>query len=89
MFRNKKIEHLVSVEVSTTMCHKCYCLIYDHMARLLQHDDISKMYYREKNVNRILPEVADEMERLANKSIQIVYMTHHLSIQISRILLFC
>ena len=37
------------------------------MARLLQHDDISKVYYREKNVKRILTELADEMERLIKK----------------------
>jgi len=37
------------------------------MARLLPNDDISKMYYREKNVKRILSELADEMERLIKK----------------------
>ena len=67
VFRNRKIEHLLSVEVSTTMCNKCYCFIYDHIAKVLQHDDISKIYYREKNIKRILPELADEMERLIKK----------------------
>jgi len=67
VFRNKKIEHLVHVEVSTTMCNKCYCFIYDHIAKVLQHDDILKIYCREKNVKRILPELADEMERLIKK----------------------
>ena len=37
------------------------------MASILRHDDISKNYYREKNVKRILPELADEMERLIKK----------------------
>ena len=37
------------------------------MASILRHDDISKIYYREKNIKRILPELADEMERLIKK----------------------
>jgi hypothetical protein len=37
------------------------------MAKVLQHDDISKMYYREKKVKQILPELVDEMERLIKK----------------------
>jgi len=49
------------------MCNKCYCFIYDHIAKVLQNDDILKIYYREKNVRRILPDLADEMERLIKK----------------------
>ena len=49
------------------MCNKCYSFIYDHIAKVLQHDDISKIHYREKNIKRILPELATEMERLIKK----------------------
>lgn len=58
---------MVNVESCTTMCDKCYSLIYDHMAKVLQHDDISKLYYREKSVKRILPELTKEMERMIKK----------------------
>jgi hypothetical protein len=37
------------------------------MARLLRHDDISKIYYKEKNIRKILPEITDEMVRLVKR----------------------
>jgi hypothetical protein len=37
------------------------------MARLLRHDDITKQYYREKSIKRILPEIVDEMVRLVKQ----------------------
>jgi len=37
------------------------------MARLLRHDDISKMYYKEKSIKRILPEITSEMVRLVKQ----------------------
>jgi len=49
------------------MCNKCYCFIYDHLARLLRHDDISKLYYKEKNIKKILPEIVNEMVRLVKQ----------------------
>ena len=49
------------------MCTKCYCFIYDHMAILLRHDDISKMYYKEKSIKKILPEITSEMVRLVKQ----------------------
>ena len=45
-------------------CSKCHCFIYDHMAKVLQHDDISKLYYRENKLKAILPEIALDMQRL-------------------------
>lgn len=49
------------------MCNKCYCFIYDHVARLLRHDDISKVYYKEKSIQNILPEIVNEMVRLVKR----------------------
>ena len=49
------------------MCNKCYCFIYDHMARVLRHDDISKMFYKEKSIKKILPEIVNEMMRLVKQ----------------------
>ena len=37
------------------------------MATLLRHDDISKMYYKEKNIEKILPEIVNEMVRLVKR----------------------
>ena len=54
-------------------CSKCHCFIYDHMARYLRHDDISKMYYKEKNLHKILPELADEMQRLVMRYPECLY----------------
>jgi len=49
------------------MCKKCDCFIYDHMARLLRHDDISKVFYKEKSIQNILPEIVNEMVRLVKR----------------------
>ena len=62
-----KFESVSTIELGATMCNKCYCFIYDHMARPLRHDDISKLYYREKSIKRILPEITDEMMRLLKR----------------------
>lgn len=37
------------------------------MARLLRHDDISKVYYKEKSIQNILPEIVNEMVRLVKR----------------------
>ena len=37
------------------------------MARLLRHDDISKVYYKEKSIKNILPEIVNEMVRLVKQ----------------------
>jgi hypothetical protein len=43
------------------------------MARLLRHDDISKMYYKEKSIKKILPEIVNEMVRLVKQYPQYLY----------------
>jgi hypothetical protein len=37
------------------------------MARLLRHDDISKVFYKEKSIQNILPEIVNEMVRLVKR----------------------